>query len=179
MTGATGTLGTALRSRLAATGHNVRAASREHPEESGEDIEWVELDFIDGGGVNSALADIDVVIHAATAPRRDTEGVDVRGTKPLLETAEEVDVTNFIYSSIVVLTILPSPTTNTNAPLRRQSKPVVYRRLSFVQRSSIRSLRNYSAMWQSFRYGLCQQRCRFSPSMSATLLMSLLITLRW
>lgn len=67
VTGATGTLGTALRSRLAAIGHTVQAASRGPPEETGGDIEWVELDLNDGVGINSSLEDTDVVIHAATA----------------------------------------------------------------------------------------------------------------
>lgn len=109
VTGATGTLGTALRSRLAATGHTVQAASREPPKETSGDIKWVELNLNDGVGINSSLEDIDVVIHAATAPQGDTETVDIQGTKRLLEAAEEADVENFLYPSIVGIDNIPLP----------------------------------------------------------------------
>jgi hypothetical protein len=85
VTGATGTLGTALRPRLVAAGHTVCAASRNPPDEPDNDIEWVELDLTDSRGINTSLNDIDIVIHAATAPQGDTEAIDVQGTKRLLE----------------------------------------------------------------------------------------------
>lgn len=107
VTGATGTLGTALRPRLAAAGYAVRAASRAPPEETDGDVEWVQLDLIDGAGVQPALEDIDVLIHAATAPQGDTEAVDVRGTKRLLEAAAEAGVENFLYPSIVGVDEIP------------------------------------------------------------------------
>lgn len=109
VTGATGTLGTALQSRLAAKGHTVQAASREPPEETSGDIEWVELNLNDGVGINSLLEDIEVVIHAATAPQGDTGAVDVQGTKRLLEVAEEAEVENFLYPSIVGIDNIPLP----------------------------------------------------------------------
>jgi uncharacterized protein YbjT (DUF2867 family) len=107
VTGATGTLGTALASRLAAAGHTVRAASRDPPKEVDGDIEWVELDLTDSREINSSLDDIDVVIHAATAPQGDTEAVDVRGTKRLLEASEDAGVENFLYPSIVGIDEIP------------------------------------------------------------------------
>ncbi|WP_226008026.1 SDR family oxidoreductase [Natrinema salinisoli] len=107
VTGATGTLGTALRPRLTAAGHAVRAASRSPPEETEEDIEWVEFNVLEDTGIESALENIDVVIHTATAPQGDTAAVDVQGTKRLLEVAEEASIENFIYPSIVGIDDIP------------------------------------------------------------------------
>lgn len=107
VTGATGTLGTALRPRLAAADHTVLAASRTPVEENDGDVEWVQLDLVGGTGIQSALENVDVVIHAATAPRGDTEAVDARGTTRLLEAAAEAGVENFLYPSIVGIDEIP------------------------------------------------------------------------
>lgn len=107
VTGATGTLGTALRSRLAAAGHAVRAASRSPPEADEENLEWVELDLTEDAGFDSALENVDVVVHTATAPQGNTEAVDVRGTKRLLEAAEDSGVENFLFPSIVGIDDIP------------------------------------------------------------------------
>lgn len=112
LTGATGTLGTALRPRLADAGHEVVAASRS-PRSDGadragaDDCEWAEIDLLDGTGIEAAVADADVVIHAATAPQGDTEAVDVAGTKRLLDAAADAAVTNFVYPSIVGVGEIP------------------------------------------------------------------------
>ncbi|MEY7850004.1 SDR family oxidoreductase [Natrarchaeobius sp. A-rgal3] len=105
VTGATGTLGNELRPRLREAGHDVRAASRSPP--TADDDEWVELDLLDGTGLEEALTAIDVVIHAASAPRGDSEAVDVRGTERLLEAAEGADVANVVYVSIVGVDAIP------------------------------------------------------------------------
>jgi len=105
VTGATGTLGEALRPRLREAGHEVRAASRDPPSDG--DVEWVELDLIEGTGIEDALSDVDVVIHAATAPMGDTEAVDVEGTRRLLDAAADAGVTNFVYPSIVGIDEIP------------------------------------------------------------------------
>ncbi|MFA1612512.1 SDR family oxidoreductase [Halobellus rubicundus] len=107
VTGATGTLGTALRPRLAAAGHTVRPASRSPPEESRGDLDWVELDVREEAGLEAALEDIDVVVHAATAPQGDTAAVDVQGTKRLLEAAESAGVEHVLYPSIVGIDDIP------------------------------------------------------------------------
>ncbi|QKY20443.1 NAD(P)H-binding protein [Halolamina sp. CBA1230] len=107
VTGATGTLGTALRRKLAAAGREVRAASRSPPGRSEETVEWIELDLTDGTGVESAVDGVDVVVHAATAPRGDTETVDVNGTERLLAAAADAEVANFVYPSIVGVDEIP------------------------------------------------------------------------
>lgn len=104
LTGASGTLGTALQPRLGDAGHDVRAASRSP---SADDGGWVELDLADGTGVDAAVEDVDVVIHAASAPQGDTEAVDVEGTKRLLDAAEAAGVSNFLYVSIVGIDDIP------------------------------------------------------------------------
>ncbi|WP_348609596.1 SDR family oxidoreductase [Halobaculum rarum] len=107
VTGATGTLGTALRPRLTAAGHAVRAASRSPPDQTRGDSDWVQLDLIEGAGMESTLEDVDVVIHTATAPQDDSEAVDVQGTKRLLDAAEKAGVENFLYPSIVGIDNIP------------------------------------------------------------------------
>lgn len=106
LTGATGTLGSALRPRLAAAGHEVRAASRSPPAGGGP-VEWVEVDLATGAGLEAALDDVDVVVHAATAPRGDTEAVDVDGTRRLLTAAAQEGVENVVYPSIVGIGDIP------------------------------------------------------------------------
>jgi len=107
VTGATGTLGTAVRPRLGDAGHAVRAASRSPPDETERDTEWVELDVVDGTGLESALDGVDVVVHAATAPRGDAAAVDVEGTRRLLDAAEAAGVQRVLYPSIVGIDDIP------------------------------------------------------------------------
>ena len=99
LTGATGTLGTALRPKLSAAGHAVRAASRDPPTD--DTAHWVTLDLTTGEGLDAALADVDVVVHAATAPMGDADTVDVEGTRRLLDAAASAGVSNVVYPSIV------------------------------------------------------------------------------
>jgi len=125
LTGATGTLGRALRPRLVEAGHDVRAASRSPPgtsadntgdaaettaesvETVSESVEWVELDLADGTGIESAVEGVDVVVHAATAPQGDSKVVDVSGTERLLDAAAAAGVSNFVYPSIVGIDEIP------------------------------------------------------------------------
>jgi len=111
LTGATGTLGRALVPRLQAAGHTVRAASRSPPDGAApptKDVdEWVELDLRTGDGLDRAVTDADVVVHAATAPHGDTEAVDVEGTRRLLDAAHAAGVTNVCHVSIVGCNAIP------------------------------------------------------------------------
>ena len=91
--------------RLQADGHDVLAASRSPPTDG--DARWQTLDLTDGTGVEDAVSDVDVVVHAATAPQGDSEAVDVRGTERLVEAATEAGVSNFLYVSIVGVDEIP------------------------------------------------------------------------
>jgi len=104
LTGATGTLGLALRPRLRESGHSVRAASRLPPDDDGD---WVKLDLTTSQGIDAAVSGVDVVVHAATAPRGDAEAVDVAGTERLLDAAAAAGVSNFLYVSIVGVDAIP------------------------------------------------------------------------
>lgn len=105
LTGATGVLGERLRARLADEGHELRAASRDPP--ATDDVEWVGVDLADGTGVRGAVEEIETVVHAASNPTGDSEAVDVQGTERLLRAAEDADVRNFLYVSIVGIDDIP------------------------------------------------------------------------
>ncbi|MFC7028294.1 SDR family oxidoreductase [Halomicroarcula sp. GCM10025710] len=172
VTGATGTLGTALQSRLTEAGHTVRAASRSPPDESTADVEWVALDLAEGTGIQSALEDVDAVIHAATAPQGDTKAVDVAGTDRLLEAAVELTSRISSIPPSSESTTSPSPTTSTSVPPRSQSRPATSRRQSFVRRNFTRSSQSCLTLWRSSHMappdkdsgsaGRCPRGCRLS-----------------
>lgn len=105
LTGATGTLGQALRPRLNEAGHEVRGASRSPP--GTDDVEWVKVDLTDGTGIREAVQGVDTVVHAASNAIWRTEATDVRGTERLLEAAEASSVSNFCYVSIVGIDDIP------------------------------------------------------------------------
>lgn len=83
------------------------AASRSPPRDDEAAVEWVELDLVDGTGIETAVANADVVVHAATAPQGDTEAVDVAGTERLLDAAADAGVENIVYPSIVGVDEIP------------------------------------------------------------------------
>ena len=105
VTGGTGTLGRMLLPRLRNAGHEVVATSRSPPPDG--EVAWKQLDLADGTGVRQALTDVDVVIHTASSPQGDTEAVDVDGTNRLLSAANDADVSNFVYMSIVGIEKIP------------------------------------------------------------------------
>lgn len=105
LTGATGVLGKQLRPRLLDRGHEIRAASRTPPAEN--TIDWVELDLIEGTGIAESMRDIDIVVHAASDAAGDSEAVDLHGTERLLTAAEDADIENFLYISIVGIDDIP------------------------------------------------------------------------
>lgn len=105
VTGATGTLGRAIRPRLRAAGHDVRGASRTRRADT-EAGEWVQLDLGTGEGLESAIADVDVIVHAASDVRN-AETVDVRGTERLVAAAADAGVEHIVYVSIVGIDRIP------------------------------------------------------------------------
>ncbi len=114
VTGGTGHLGRDLVPVLLARGHSVRLLARSQPAEPR--AHWVAGDLATGVGISKAVEGIDAVIHAATLSpiaRRggvrpidfftSPSGVDVDGTRRLLEASRQAGVRHFLFVSIVGL----------------------------------------------------------------------------
>jgi len=99
VTGGTGALGREVVRRLIDKGHRARVLSRNHAE--GDD--WVQGDLVTGAGLEVAVKDIDVIIHAASDPisPRKYQATDVLGTRRLLAMAREAGIRHVAYVSIV------------------------------------------------------------------------------
>lgn len=98
VTGGAGDLGRAVVARLVATGNAVRVFSRRTGAVSG--AETVRGDLATGAGLAEAVAGVETVIHAATAPFH-TRQVDEEGTRRLVTAAEAAGARHLIYVSIV------------------------------------------------------------------------------
>ena len=107
ITGASGTLGRSLLSQPAAEVHSIRALSRAETVDDRSPIEWRRGDLATGVGLDSAMAGVDTVIHAASSPRQDTERIDVEGTERLVGAARRAGVRHFVFVSIVGIDRVP------------------------------------------------------------------------
>ena len=108
LTGATGTLGSALLASGRRREHGVRAAARRVPlDRPIEGVEWRSVDLLTGGGLDNAMAGVDVVLHAASAPRGEAERTEVDGTHRLLDAAKRARVKHVVYVSIVGVDRIP------------------------------------------------------------------------
>jgi uncharacterized protein YbjT (DUF2867 family) len=103
VTGATGQLGLALLNQLKDTDYQIKITSRRKPENVY--FNWVYCDFLTGEGIEEAVNDVDVVIHAATSPRKNSDIIDVSGLKKFLDFSQ--DIQHFIYPSIVGIEDIP------------------------------------------------------------------------
>jgi uncharacterized protein YbjT (DUF2867 family) len=102
VTGGTGTLGRELVPRLTAAGYTVRVMSRRAGQSNHlGDVEWAQADLMSGAGIEQAVAGVDIILHAASSPFKDTRVVDVDGTRNLINSGEAAGVGNFYYMSIV------------------------------------------------------------------------------
>jgi uncharacterized protein YbjT (DUF2867 family) len=99
VTGGTGALGREVVIDLRGSGHRVRVLSRK----AGTGADWVRGDLATGAGLDRALADMDAVVHAASAAAQPwrLRATDVKGTRRLLETAKRAHVKHLVYISIV------------------------------------------------------------------------------
>jgi len=102
-----GVLGKRVIFRLQDKGYTVRVMS--HRPGAQEWVEWAQADLLSGAGLSEAVQGIDVVVHAASSPQRDTYQVDVMGTRKLLEQARLSGVQRFLYVSIVGIDRIPYP----------------------------------------------------------------------
>ncbi len=100
VTGGRGTLGRQLTPRLQQAGYAVRLSGRGlRPADLDPQIEWAQLALQEAAGWTEALADVDVVVHAATSAF--SKGADVAGTRHLLQAASQAAVAHIVYISIV------------------------------------------------------------------------------
>ncbi|RIK43805.1 MAG: epimerase [Chloroflexi bacterium] len=101
ITGGRGVFGRELTPRLLKAGYTVRISSRSAPKTDGaSNLEWVQMDLQQQSDLSAAVAEVDVIIHAASDPLHAHE-VDVLGTERLLNAARTAGVSHFTYISIV------------------------------------------------------------------------------
>lgn len=100
VTGGTGTLGSAVVTRLLARQHRVRVLSRRADAACADGVEVVTGDMLTGAGIQEAVAGADAIIHCASGPAN-AQQVDVEGTRTLLNAARASGAPHIIYSSIV------------------------------------------------------------------------------
>lgn len=107
LTGGTGGLGREVARAAERAGHTVRIASRRAaPGDAPAGRQWARMDVRTGEGIAEALSGADVVIHAASDPRRHA-GVDVQGTHLLAEAARAAGTGHLVYVSIVGIDRIP------------------------------------------------------------------------
>nr|WP_296067082.1 NAD(P)H-binding protein [uncultured Actinoplanes sp.] len=93
VTGASGTLGSAVVPRLVKEGFDVRPMSR-RPRPG-----WVAADLRTGEGLAGAVRGADAIVHLATSAGR-TQQTDVEGTRRLAALAKEAGVRHLLFISI-------------------------------------------------------------------------------
>lgn len=106
VTGGSGVLGQELTPRLQQAGYIVRILSR-RPAPAAATTEWATAEIETGQGLAEAMAGVDIVIHAASSPFKQTQQVDIEGTGRLLEAAQKTAIKHFLYISIVGIERIP------------------------------------------------------------------------
>ena len=90
VTGSTGKLGSALLKQLKGLDYQVKITSRRKPE--GEVFTWVYSDLLSGEGLEEAVKDVDVIIHAATSPIKNSKSIEVAGLEKLLSKVNHIQL---------------------------------------------------------------------------------------
>jgi uncharacterized protein YbjT (DUF2867 family) len=104
VTGSTGQLGSALLNQLKVSDYKVKITSRRKPDGIGH-FEWVYSDLLSGEGLDEAVKDVEVIIHAATSPIKNSRLIEVSGLEKFLSKLQ--DIKQFIYPSIVGIEEIP------------------------------------------------------------------------
>ncbi len=103
VTGGSGALGREIVKRLTNMSYSVRIMSRsseQHATQASAAIEWVQGNLETSQGLAEAVADVDIIVHAASDPMHSRQ-IDVNGTQLLLAKARETGVSHVVYISIV------------------------------------------------------------------------------
>jgi uncharacterized protein YbjT (DUF2867 family) len=100
VTGGTGTLGQHLVPAALARGHEVRVLSRRSDAAVARGATLAVADVVTGQGLQRALDGAEVVIHAATSPMRRARATEIKGTRRLVQAADQA-AAHLIYVSIV------------------------------------------------------------------------------
>jgi len=100
VTGATGTLGTALVAGLANRGHDIRALVHRASAGFAPAVQVVRGDVRNPADLAQAFAGVQTVIHSATSPFRQAKATELDGTRAVLAAAEQAGA-HVIYPSIV------------------------------------------------------------------------------
>src|SRR4051794_17722487 len=100
VTGGTGTLGRAVVPALLEAGHEVRVLSRRERPPVPPGAVTLRGDVRTGRGVEAAVTGADVVVHAATNPRRHARSTEVEGTRHVAAAARAAGA-HLTYVSIV------------------------------------------------------------------------------
>ena len=108
VTGGTGTLGREVVRALTAAGHRAVTMSRKPAPDAAAAPRWATADIVTGEGLAAAVADMDVILHAASDPRGDP-AADEEGTRRLAAAARAVRVGHLIFVSIVGIDRIPLP----------------------------------------------------------------------
>ena len=108
VTGGTGVLGREVVARLRESGSTVRIMSRQsQPATLPPNTEWTQAQLETGQGLEPAVSGIDAIVHAASSPFKNSQQIDVEGTKRLLEAARRAGVGHVVYISIVGIDRIP------------------------------------------------------------------------
>ena len=108
VTGGTGTLGREVVRAAHAAGHRAVVMSRKPAPDAMAAPRWATAHIVTGEGLAAAVADMDVIIHAASDPRGDP-AADEEGTRRLAAAARAARVRHLIFVSIVGIDRIPLP----------------------------------------------------------------------
>jgi uncharacterized protein YbjT (DUF2867 family) len=91
-----------------AAGHRAVTMSRKPAPDAAAAPRWAMAHIVTGEGLPAAVADMDVIIHAASDPRGDP-AADEEGTQRLADAARAARVRHLIFVSIVGIDRIPLP----------------------------------------------------------------------
>ena len=100
VTGASGTVGTAVVEKLAGRGHQVRVLVHRRAADFPRSAQVVRGDVRTPASLGQAVTGVGAVVHAATSPFRQASATELEGTRAILTAAASVGA-HVIYPSIV------------------------------------------------------------------------------